>query len=432
MAARTQRLYQSDSFQTHFSAKVLDLRSDRADHPDSSTRLAVFLDRTVFYPTGGGQPNDTGLLAGLPVVDVCESEEGPFHVVELRDAGGRPRGAHLTIGAEVEGAVDWGRRFDHMQQHSGQHILSRAFVDVAKARTRSFHLGESICTIDIEMPNRDAVAIHAAEARGNEIVWDDRSVTVREVPAADSSAGAPIDLAMSGLNLKPGDPIRFIEIGGFDSNACGGTHVARTGQVGMVAVIGWEPYKGMTRVTFACGGRALRHLHESREAVAACVKRLSARPHEVPAAVDRLLSEREALVRRIRALGSEIARFEAEKIAGSAPSLGPYRLLRRTFAAAERGVEEAQALVRSFVEAPGCAALVAVVEGGTATILAGRSAGEGVRMGDMMAEVCRAVGGRGGGSATFARAGGIPASRAEEALDAAAALLTASAASGRS
>src|SRR5262249_8399317 len=142
----------------------------------AGARLAVLLDQTAFYPTGGGQPHDTGRIAGLPVVDVRDSDDGPLHIVEMRDPGGRPHGAHLTVGEEVEGSVDWERRLDHMQQHSGQHILTRAFLETASAPTRSFHLGESICTIDVEMAEPDEDRIRAAEARANAVVWSDRPV----------------------------------------------------------------------------------------------------------------------------------------------------------------------------------------------------------------------------------------------------------------
>jgi len=437
MAPRTQRLYQRDSFLARFTATVLDVRADHADHGEGSARIAVLLDRTAFYPAGGGQPHDTGTLAWLPVVDVRDSDDGPLHVIQMRGADGIPYGAHLTVGGEVEGVVDWARRFDHMQQHSGQHILSRAFIDAAAARTCSFHLGESICTIDVELAQIDGDVIRAAESRANEIVWGDRPVSVRDLAVQEAPAAGVLDPALSGLGLKPGDPIRFIEIEGFDSTACGGTHVTRTGQVGLVVVTAWERVKGMGRVTFVCGGRAAAALREASEALAGCVARLSARPHEIHAALDRLLLEHQDLRKRARALACDLAAYEAESLAASAPVAGPYRILRRIFKASEREVEEVQALARRFVDAPGRLVLVAVVDGGTATLFAGRSEPGGPgdvgspKMGDVVAEVCSAVGGRGGGAAAFARGGGIPAARVKEALDSLQARVLAGRVSGR-
>lgn len=439
MAARTERIYQRDSFLTRFGAAVLDLRSEPAARPEGSARLAVLLDRTAFYPTGGGQPHDTGTIAGLPVVDVRESESGPLHIVEMRDPGGRAHGAHVTVGAEVEGVVAWERRFDHMQQHSGQHVLSRAFIDLAGSRTCSFHLGEKICTIDVEMARPDPAAIRAAEDRANEIVFSDRAVVVREVAVEDTAAGAPLDPAMSGLNLKPGEPIRIIEFDGFDSTPCGGTHVARSGQIGLLAVSGWETYKGMSRISFVCGGRAATQMRDLNDVISACVARLSARADELPALLDKLLSERDDLGKRLRDLKGNLARHEAEAAVPTAPSIGGLRLLRRVYGASECDVDAAQALVRSFVASPGRIALVAVIDSGQGTVLAARSAGtkpdaagnEPLRIGDLIAEVARSVGGRGGGSVTFGRAGGIPAARVEEILDAAVARLSAVAPSSR-
>ncbi|MBI3450575.1 MAG: phosphoesterase [Acidobacteria bacterium] len=415
MVSRTERLYQRDAFLTRFQAAVLDAIPERSSPAEDSARLAISLDRTAFYPTGGGQPHDTGWLAGLPVVDVRESESGPLHVVELRDAGGRPHGAHLTVGATVEGAVDWPRRFDHMQQHSGQHILSRAFVDVASAPTRSFHLGEAICTIDVALAEPDPDVIRAAEARANAIVWEDCEVRVREIEGNEAAA--------AGVRLKPGDPLRLIEVGGFDSTPCGGTHVARAGQIGLIGVLAWERWKGMSRVTFACGGRAARALRESHDAVSGCVARLSARPHELANAIDRLLLEREEISRRARALGEIVAAHEAAEIAATAPRAGGFQILRRSFTPAERSVDDALALTRLFASAPGRLAVVSVVDGATATLLAARCDREEAqgpkppKMGDLVREIAASLGGRGGGSVTQGRAGGIPAARAGEAMD---------------
>jgi len=424
MPVLTQRLYQRDSFLTHFKAAVLDARAEHGPAAEGSARLGILLDRTAFYPTGGGQPHDTGSLAGLPVIEVRESDDGPIHVLELRDGQGNARPVHLTVGEEVEGVVDWPRRFDHMQQHSGQHILSKAFVEVASARTRSFHLGDLFCTIDVDLHEPDEETVARAAARANEIIWGDRAVTVREEPAGSALAESADASALAGLSLKPGDPVRIIDIGGFDETPCGGTHVARAGQVGLVGITAFERFKGMCRVTFVCGGRAARWFHEANRAVAESVSRLSARPHEIPNAIDRLLLDREELLRRVRELTSRMIALEVEKWAAEAATAGPYRFLRKVFRSRDRGLEEAQILARKFVEAPGRLALVAVVEGSTATLLVARSepgAEAGRRalpgMGEAIADVCRRVGGRGGGSASSARAGGIPESRLEEAMD---------------
>jgi len=440
MQVRTERLYQRDSFLRRFSATVLDAQSEHAAGAAGSARLALVLDRTAFYPGGGGQPHDTGTLAGLPVVEVRESDAGPLHVVEMRDAQGRPRGIHLTVGATVDGVVEWGRRFDHIQQHSGQHILSRAFIETSGAATKSFHMGEAASTIDVEMARPGGAAIRAAESRANEIIWEDRPVQVREVQAEASAEGALPNPAYAELSLKPGDRVRIIEVEGFDETPCGGTHVARSGQVGLVSITAWERWKGICRVTFVCGGRAVTQLRAGSEALASCVSKLSARPHEIANALDRLLLDRAELQRRVRLMSAELTLHEAESLAASSPLVGPFRLLRKVYRSEERTIEDAQILARRFVDAPSRLALIAVTEGGGATLLASRSdaAAPGgaipapPKMGELIAEVCRIVGGRGGGAAAHARAGGIPEARVEEAIDMIIARLLAGDASGRS
>ncbi len=410
MAGRTERLYQRDSHLTRFEARILSVGAA----PGHQQRPALVLDRTAFYPEGGGQPCDTGSLSGMRVVDVQEGPDGPLHVID--DPGpGAPRPA---AGDRVEGEIDWARRFDHMQQHSGQHLLSRGFLEAASARTLSFHLGAATCTIDVAMSPPDEGRIREAVRLANEVIWSDRPVEVRE-SEAPAPGGTAEDLSLSGLKLKPGDPIRTIVVGGFDATPCGGTHVTRTGQVGSVAVIGWEPWKRRSRIAFVCGARVVARLEESTAALDAVVAGLSAPPGEVAGALARLLAEKVSLFKQVTALNGRLAGLEAAAAAGDAPEVGGFRLLKRIFTAGERSVEAAQALVRKFVEPPGRIALVAVVDGERATFLAARSRGEGPPMGAILSEVAREAGGRGGGSPESARAGGIPAEAAEALLEAA-------------
>jgi alanyl-tRNA synthetase len=306
-----------------------------------------------------------------------------------------------------------------MQQHSGQHLLSRALIASASARTRSFHLGERLCTIDVEMAPPEAGAIRTAESATNGLIWEDRPVTIREAPpeaGADPAAAAEAT-ALAGLKLKPGDPVRTIVVEGFDATPCGGTHVARTGQVGAVAVTGWEPCRGLTRITFVCGGRVVRRLHETVATVDACVEGLSAPEPEVAGALRRLLAERERLGRHARALEAQMALQEAAREALSAPSIGGWSVLRRGWRIEEKSIDAAQLLARSFVAGPSRLALLAVIDGGRATVIAARSPGAGPAVGPALAEAARLMGGRGGGSAEQGRAGGLPAGSVDALLD---------------
>src|SRR5438034_4512480 len=249
------RLYYTDPYLREFDATITRVERDAG-------RALVTLDRTAFYPTTGGQPFDTGTLGGFPVVDVVDDESGSVtHVIELS-------GGDLSAGQAVHGAIDWPRRFDHMQQHTGQHVLSAAFHRLFDVRTVSFHLGATVSTIDLarELAPRD---LAAAEGEANRIVWENRPVTIRYADAEDASRML--------LRKKPkrGGTLRLIDVEEWDLSACGGTHVARSGAIGVIAIGSWERFKGGQRIEFVCGGRALDRLRSLRDAASAAMRLLS-------------------------------------------------------------------------------------------------------------------------------------------------------------
>src|SRR5215216_3060621 len=233
----TEKIYFTDSSILEFDATVI------AANP-TEQGYRVVLDRTAFYPTGGGQPNDTGTLGKGRVVDVAEDEEGTvYHICEGAEA--------ISAGQTVTGTIDRARRLDHMQQHSGQHILSQAFVKACGAETRSFHMSAQTSTIDIELQSPTDDQMRAAEDVANAIIFEDRPMRVYIVNE-EEAARLPLrkESALSGN-------IRVIEVEDFDWSPCGGTHAMRTGQVGLIAIKGYERAKKMTRVEFVCGHRAL-------------------------------------------------------------------------------------------------------------------------------------------------------------------------------
>lgn len=235
----TVRLYRDDPYLLEFEATITARREHRG-------QPAVLLDRTAFYAESGGQPWDTGSLSGVPVLAVIEHEGEVLHVL------GGPLAAE-----RVSGVVDAKRREDHRQQHHGQHLLSRAFVDVALARTVSFHLGTEVSTIDLDH-EVTSEEIAAAETRANEVIWSARPVSVRTVRREEAVA--------AGVTVPPeaGDAVRLVEALGFDVQPCGGTHPRNTSEVGLVVVSGREKYKGGTRVRFLCGHRAVGAFHQDK------------------------------------------------------------------------------------------------------------------------------------------------------------------------
>ena len=416
----TDRLYYTDPYLRTFDATI-----QRVEPRDG--RWLVTLDRTAFYPTTGGQPFDTGTLGDFRVVDVVDEEDGSItHVLgstQGSDAlhaptqGSDPIDAAyrgLTPGAAVHGEIDWPRRFDHMQQHTGQHVLSAAVVRVCRARTVSFHLGVDASTIDLERELSPA-EIAAAETEANRIVWENRPVTIRFV-SAEEAATLP-------LRKEParGGTLRLIDVEAFDLSACGGTHVAQSGAIGVIAVMAWERFKGGQRLEFLCGGRALTRIRSLRDTTAAGVRLLSVLPEEIPSAVERLQAEVRDQKRAVVALQSELAKFRAAELTASAERVaGEMALVLRAVDADANGLK---ALAGAVTALPGYFVLLTSTAR-PALVVAARSAGVAASAQQMIATLTARFGGRGGGKPDLAQAGGLDAP-VQDILDAArAALLT--------
>lgn len=395
----TERLYYTDSALLEFTARVIDLRPDK-------DRVGVVLDRTAFYPTGGGQPNDIGSLNGVDVLDVIENDDGTvFHFIGQVDA--------MTAGKEVQGRVDHSRRIDHMQQHSGQHILSQAFVQSCGAQTRSFHLGSSTSTIDIELAAPTDDHMRAAEKIANNVVFEDRPMRVHIVDEAEAER-LPLrkESAVRGL-------IRVIEVEDFDWSPCGGTHANRTGQVGLIAIKSFERAKKLTRVEFVCGWRALADYLVANKTAFAVARLFSAERDTTPDLVSKAIAESKALKRRIRELLEITVAGEAARLVTEAKQIGSLRLVSAVFQG--RDMDELRLLASNIVGLGQAAALLGSNDGGTARLVFARSADVAGDVSKLLAEACSLVGGRGGGNAQLAQGGGPNADKLDDAIRSAAA-----------
>ena len=317
----TERLYYTDAETLEFDARV-------TESENTGGQPSVVLDRTAFYPTSGGQPFDTGTLGEARVLDVIDEGERIVHVLSMP----------LEPGTRVHGVIDAARRRDHMQQHTGQHILSAAFDRVFASKTVSFHLGAEACTIDLAKPvTPDDVERAVDEA--NRVVWEDRPVVVRFASADEARAAG-----LRKESQREGE-LRLVEVTGFDLSACGGTHVARTGAIGIIAVTGTEKVKGGLRVSFVCGRRALDQLRLLRDAVSGSLRALSVLPAELPDAIRRLQADGKALRKRVGELQVALAGQEAERLLALASQQAP-----ATVIAAVMDGWEAGGLARGGVE----------------------------------------------------------------------------------
>jgi alanyl-tRNA synthetase len=393
----TERLHYSDSHLIEFEGRVVDL-SDRV-----SGWTAVVLDRTAFYPTGGGQPSDTGTLNGARVVEcIDDGDKGVLHVVQ---------GAAPGRGDVVRGRVDWSRRLDHMQQHTGQHILSQAFVTLFNAPTRSFRVLDASCEIDVEMNNPTTEVIERAVELANNVVWEDRAITIRNV-----TPGEAAELPLRKEPARDGD-LRLIEIEGFDLTPCGGTHAYRTGEVGMIAVRSWERAKGLTRIEFVAGVRALADYRKANKSAREVAALFSTGRDDTPQLAAQMVAEHKELNRRIRALEEIAAGAEAEKLLAGARD----GVVSEIFDG--RDAESLKKLAHALISHPKTIVLLGSRDNETARLVFARSADASGDMNALMREACTMLDGRGGGKPELAQGGGKNVGKIADALSHALTLL---------
>lgn len=392
----TRLLYRDDPYLLDFEARVVERRIHDG-------RPAVVLDQTAFYAESGGQPWDTGTIDGVPVLAVLHHGDDVVHVLD-RDL---PSDA-------VHARVDETRRRDHRQQHHGQHLLSRALVDVAGAATTSFHLGEAVSTIDLaELVSADAIA--AAERRANEVIWSAKPVTIRIVSRAEAIA--------LGVRVpeEAGGKVRIVEAEGFDRQACGGTHPRNTSEVGVVLVVGHERYKGGTRVRFVCGDRAVETFHRRQAVVDETCAVLSAAPEALAEAARRLRDSAADGDRRARGLLERALEGDAARLTAASPAEPAAPVVA---ALDGYGPAELRTLAGHIVSRRAGAALLGSRHEGRAHLVFARSPGCPEDIGRALTAALAIVGGRGGGRGDLVQGGGDGAGRLAEALAAAAAALS--------
>ena len=402
----SERLYYSDSFLTTFTGAVTELRGPARGEGESIWELS--LDRTAFYPASGGQPFDRGVLKAsspggavleIPVDEVEEDEDGAvWHLVR----------EPLAAGTRVEGHIDWDRRFDHMQQHTGQHLLSAVFLRELHAPTVSFHLGESTSTIDLAGGLPAHHSMERVERIANEIIAEDRPVTTRYVPRAEAEAM----LAARELRKLPDrqGAIRLIDIADCDRNACGGTHVRSTGQIGGLLVRGVEKVSRGVRVEFVCGFRAIRAARADAAVLSKTAALLSSGAPEVPGAVGRLLAEAKAGARERQKLREELAMLQAAELTREGAIDNGLRLLVREWKDRDRDYVRLLAS-RAAATTTATAVIFCAKEADPVRVFVARSADLDFNCGQVLREGLVRLGLRGGGSADLAQ-GDVPAAHA--------------------
>ncbi len=375
----TERLYYSDSYLTSFSAAVTAIDADGR---------RVYLDRTAFYPTSGGQPNDLGTLNGISVVDVIDEDDRIAHVLAS------PLG--VASSDAVQGTVDIDRRFDHMQQHTGQHLLSALFADRYGWPTVSVHFGDESSTVDIAGIGLDVDLLQRVEAQANALIVANRDVTVS---FEDSAAAGSLRKTSDRTGM-----LRVVTIADLDRSACGGTHVRRTGEIGGMLLRRGERTKGNTRVEFLCGMRAVTRARTDALLLAQAARVFSASPEELPSLVERQQQRVVELDREHRKLAAAVAAFEArERWSATPPDVDGMRRIH--LAHTGTAVREMEPLALALTALGRCLVLISVES--PAGVLLATSADSGVDAGQTLRAALTAAGGKGGGSPRVAQ-GGLP------------------------
>ncbi|MGA9996118.1 MAG: DHHA1 domain-containing protein [Pyrinomonadaceae bacterium] len=382
---QTERLYYNDSHLMEFTARVVET-TERV-----SGWAAVKLDRTAFYPTGGGQPSDTGTLNGARVVEcIDEEEKGVLHIIQ---------GRAPEVGASVTGHVDWPRRQDHIQQHTGQHILSQAFIKLYGAETRAFRMMEHSSEIDVALEHPSDERVEHAIELANQIIWEDRPVQIRQVTAEEAAR-----LPLRKESQREGE-LRLIEIEGFDLTPCGGTHAQRTGEVGIICARSWERAKGLARIEFVAGCRALADYRTANKTARSVAAMFSAGRDDAPALVERLQEEHKQLLRRTRTLEEIAAQVEASEMVNAAEERSDgVKLIAQTFDG--RDAESLKRLAQRIISHPKAIALLGSRDGEAARLVFARSTDASGDMSALMKEACALLDGRGGGKPDMAQGGG--------------------------
>jgi alanyl-tRNA synthetase len=403
----TDRLYYHDSFLYDFEAEVREVLD--------SPRPGLVLDRTAFYPTSGGQVFDTGWISSeaspkLRVSEVVDAEDGKvIHYLEapVKD---------LTPGSRVRGQIDAGRRRDHMQQHSGQHVLSAAFVRLYNIPTVSFHMADDYCSIDLDTPVLTKEQVESAERLANEIILENRPVDIRFVTREEAGK-----LGLRKLPPTERDQLRLIDIRDFDLTACGGTHVAQTGQIASILLRKTEKVRQGWRVEFVAGLRAVATARRDFNTLTETAALFSSHIYDVPQQARKTLDEIKSLRKEREQLQEELAAAYAAAILADAPETDGRRIIVRTLS--ERDLNFVKLLAQKLTRlSPNVVALVATTSPQPSLVFA-QSPGQPFDMGALMKETMTKLGGRGGGSKDLAQ-GGIPkAEGIEETLKAVAAKL---------
>ncbi|WP_138420365.1 alanyl-tRNA editing protein [Aquibacillus sediminis] len=390
----TEKLYYQDTYMCKFTAKV-----NKRDIDEKGQY--VVLEQTAFYPTGGGQPYDTGNISGVKVYDVEEVDGEIRHYIE----------SPLELGEIYSGKIDWDRRFDHMQQHAGQHILSAAFEDHFGYKTVSFHLGKEVCSIDLAIDSLNDREANQVESIANQITMENRSIETKWV-SEQEAANYPLR-----KDLSVNENIRLVIIPNFDYNGCGGTHPNATGQVGAIKILNWEKQKKKLRLYFVCGNRVMQQLDQNHKVMRQLTDLFNAPQKQLVEVGRQTLQQTKDLEKSIDELKAQLMEHEADELINDAKSYPQYQLVQAIFQ--QRPMTEVQYLAKTVaMKMKDCIVTMVNQTDQKTQIVCATSEEVTIDANVLLKNVLPLIEGKGGGTASFAQGGGNKKVSSEQMLQA--------------
>lgn len=377
------KLYYQDAYIEHFSSRV------KEQHHDLEGNWYVTLEQTAFYPTGGGQPHDIGFINEELVTDVEEIDGEIRHYIQ---------NPVFTSHIEIDGKIDWIRRYDFMQQHAGQHVLTAAFVELYDIQTTSFHLGEETVTIDLNCSEIDEAQLLAAEELANRIIMENRPIETKWV-TKEQLKQYPLR-----KQVKVDQDIRLVIIPEYDYNGCGGTHPRNTAEIAMLKIMKVEKQNGQIRIHFVCGNRIRKQLHKKQKSVLEMVHLLSSSEEKLGETVKALLNQKKVLEKQLAEKQQLLTEFESRELVES-QQLG-FPLIHAHYH--DRSIQDLQKLAQLVVaQSPSVIVLLIARNEQRLQVVLGRGQNTNVNLKEVLSEILPLINGKGGGSESFVQGGGI-------------------------
>lgn len=371
MGEEKRRLYLENPYQVEFEARVMEKTSYEG-------KSALVLDQTCFYPESGGQPDDRGMIHGVKVIRILEDEDSIIHVLEQE-----------VSSPEVKGKIDWERRFDHMQQHSGQHILSQSFYELFGAETLSFHIGEQSSTVEIDLRKASEEEVESVERRANQIIFEDREI--RSYFIQEKDAGT---IPLRKPPKKKG-VIRVVEVSGFDYSACGGTHVRKAGEVGLIKIRSWERIRDNVRFEFVCGHRAREDYAWKNRALRELSNKLTVDEKDVLSSVEKILFDLKSQKKIRRKMQEKMAQYEAQEIVQRAKE----KVIKKLYS--DRTAEEIKFLALNIIRKGDFVVLLGLKGEERAHLVISRSEAIDIDLRELLPVIFQLIKGKGGGQSSL-------------------------------